>query len=99
PPDAVASRAVLRNIDPPHRIRTVLEGESLFNDASSLLIYRLAVGAVAAGGFEPAHAAPTFAVVVVGSVAVGWVLAQITGRLIALIHDAPSSVICQFGFT
>ena len=46
PPDAVAATAVLRQLRPPHRILTILEGESLLNDASALLIYRLAVGAV-----------------------------------------------------
>ena len=48
PPDAVAALAVLRQVDPPYRLRVVLEGESLLNDAAALLIYRLAVGAVAA---------------------------------------------------
>ena len=52
PPDAVAATAVLRPLRPPHRILTVLEGESLLNDATALLIYRLAVGAVAASGFS-----------------------------------------------
>ena len=52
PPDAAAATAVLRQLRPPHRILTILEGESLLNDASALLIYRLAVGAVAAGGFS-----------------------------------------------
>src|SRR5262245_31007758 len=51
PPDAVAATAVLRQLRPPHRILTILEGESLLNDASALLIYRLAVGAVTIGGF------------------------------------------------
>src|SRR5690349_20048001 len=50
PPDAVAATAVLRPLRPPQRLLTVLEGESLLNDASALLIYRLAVGAVAAHG-------------------------------------------------
>ena len=50
PPDAVAATAVLRPLRPPHRILTILEGESLLNDASALLIYRLAVGALAVGG-------------------------------------------------
>ena len=43
PPDAAAATAVLRPLRPPHRILTILEGESLLNDASALLIYRLAV--------------------------------------------------------
>ena len=45
PPDAAAATAVLKQLRPPHRILVILEGESLFNDASALLIYRLAVTA------------------------------------------------------
>src|SRR3954463_12402443 len=43
PPDAAAATAVLKQLRPPHRLLVILEGESLFNDASALLIYRLAV--------------------------------------------------------
>jgi Na+/H+ antiporter len=96
PPDAVAALAVLKQVDPPHRIRMVLEGESLLNDASALLIYKLAVGAVVAGSFAVTDALPTFALVIFGSVLVGWALVWPVGRLIGLIEDAPSSVIFQF---
>lgn len=96
PPDAVAALAVLRHANPPHRLRMVLEGESLLNDATALLLYRLAVGAAAAGGFSVAEAAPTFAVVVVGSVAVGYGLARLLPLVFNHVHDAPSTVILQF---
>jgi monovalent cation/hydrogen antiporter len=43
PPDAAAATTVLKQLRPPHRLLTILEGESLFNDASALLVYRLAV--------------------------------------------------------
>src|SRR5947208_6540012 len=49
PPDAAAATAVLRQLRPPHRILTILEGESLLNDASALLVYRLAVASTVAG--------------------------------------------------
>src|SRR3982751_6823432 len=75
PPDAVAAAAVLRPLRPPHRILTILEGESLLNDASALLIYRLAVGAVAASAFSFTSVAPTFLIAVAGSVVVGPALA------------------------
>ena len=65
---------MLRQLRPPHRILTILEGESLLNDASALLIYRLAVGAVAAGGFAVGAVAPTFLFAVAGSLVVGPVL-------------------------
>jgi CPA1 family monovalent cation:H+ antiporter len=96
PPDAVAALAVLRQVDPPHRIRKVLEGESLLNDASALLIYKLAVGAVAAGSFHLADAVPAFALVGLGSVVVGWLLAYLTALLIQRVEDTPVSVILQF---
>lgn len=96
PPDAVAAIAVLRELNPPHRVRMVLEGESLLNDSTALLIYKLAIGAFAAGSFSIAAAVPTFAVVVIGSVLVGWMLGRLIGRLIGLFSDAPSSVIFQF---
>src|SRR4051812_6220793 len=83
PPDAVAATAVLRPLHPPHRLLTVLEGESLLNDASALLIYRLAVGAAASGSFSAADVAPTFLLAVAGSLIAGPVLGWIVMGLIA----------------
>ena len=96
PPDAAAATAVLRQLRPPHRILTILEGESLLNDASALLIYRLAVGAVVAGGFSIGAVAPTFLFAVVGSVivgpALGWLMLKVSER----VRDVPTAVILQF---
>ena len=61
PPDAAAATAVLKQLRPPHRLLVILEGESLFNDASALLIYRLAVGAALAGALSPAERGPAAA--------------------------------------
>src|SRR3989441_2106922 len=77
PPDAAAATAVLRHLRPPHRILTILEGESLLNDASALLIYRLAVGAVAMNTFSIGTLAPSLLLVVVGSIVVGAALARL----------------------
>jgi CPA1 family monovalent cation:H+ antiporter len=52
PPDASAAAAVLRQLKLPHRVVVVLEGESLFNDASALLVYRFAVGVAMTGAFS-----------------------------------------------
>src|SRR4051812_41247496 len=52
PPDAAAATAVLRQLKLPQRMLTILEGESLLNDASALIIYRLAVSAVMVDGFS-----------------------------------------------
>jgi CPA1 family monovalent cation:H+ antiporter len=96
PPDAVAATAVLRQLRPPHRILTILEGESLLNDASALLIYRLAVGAVAAGGFAMSDVAPAFLLAVVGSVIAGPALGWLTLRMMDRIHHVPTAIILQF---
>src|SRR5688572_5583565 len=96
PPDAAAATAVLRQLKPPHRILTILEGESLLNDASALLIYRLAVGAVVAKEFSVATVAPTFLLAVVGSVVVGPALGWLTLRWSHRIQHVPTSIILQF---
>ena len=96
PPDAAAATAVLRQLRPPHRILTILEGESLLNDASALLIYRLAVGAVAANGFSIGAVAPTFLLAVAGSVVVGPALGWLTLRWTDRVRDVPTAIILQF---
>jgi monovalent cation/hydrogen antiporter len=99
PPDAAAATAVLRHLRPPHRLLTILEGESLLNDASALLIYRLAVGAVAAGGFSITAVAPAFLLAVAGSVIVGPALAWVFLKLIAHVQHVPTAIILQFAST
>jgi monovalent cation/hydrogen antiporter len=96
PPDAVAATAVLRPLRPPHRILTILEGESLLNDASALLIYRLALGAVAANGFSIAAIAPTFLLAVAGSLLVGPALGWLVLRLLGRVQHVPTAIILQF---
>jgi monovalent cation/hydrogen antiporter len=96
PPDAVAATAVLRPLRPPHRILTILEGESLLNDARALLIFRLAVGAVAAKGFAIAAVAPTFLLAVAGSLVVGPALGWLVFRLLERVKHMPTAIILQF---
>jgi monovalent cation/hydrogen antiporter len=96
PPDAAAATAVLRQLRPPHRILVILEGESLFNDASALLIYRLAVVTAATGTFQGWSAVPTLLVVAVGSALLGAVLSRVSLYATARIRDVPTAVIVQF---
>jgi len=72
PPDAVAASAVLQRLKLPTRLVAVLEGESLINDASALVIYRFAVVAVAVGSVSPVDVASTFLLVGLGGTAVGF---------------------------
>jgi CPA1 family monovalent cation:H+ antiporter len=78
PPDAVAPMAIARRLSVPKRILTVLEGEGLVNDATALILFSFAVGAVATGGVSIIGAAETFAIIVIGEIAwglaIGWSL-------------------------
>ncbi|WP_375772675.1 Na+/H+ antiporter [Archangium gephyra] len=96
PPDAAAATAVLKQLHPPHRLLVILEGESLFNDASALLIYRLAVGATLAGTLSPAGVLPLLFVVTVGSVVLALVLSRLMLLLTARMHDVAIAVVVQF---
>lgn len=71
PPDAVAAKAMLQRFPLPVRLVTVLEGESLVNDASGLLLYQMAIAAAVAGQFTLPHAAIVFSMLTVIGVAIG----------------------------
>lgn len=71
PPDAVAATAIMSKMRIPKRIITVLEGESLVNDATALVAYQLAVLAVVRGEFSFLHGVGQFAWVSVGGIGVG----------------------------
>ena len=97
PPDAAAATAVLKEVRLPHRLVSILEDESLLNDASALLIYRLAVAAaVADTGNDTIAVASTLAFVLIGSLAMGALLALAYGNIVNRFSDVPSSIVMQF---
>ena len=96
PPDAAAATAVLRQLRPPHRILTILEGESLLNDASALLIYRFAAMAAITRDFDAWQVAPTFLLGIAGSIVVGPALAWVFLRMSRRVSDVPTAIILQF---
>jgi monovalent cation/hydrogen antiporter len=96
PPDASAATAVLRRLRPPHRLMVILEGESLFNDASALLIYRIAVGATMTGMSAGWKILPLLLLTCGGGVLAGIVLARLYLRLTRDIEDIQVSIILQF---
>jgi Na+/H+ antiporter len=77
PPDAVAAASVLQNLKIPRPIVTILEGESLVNDASSLIVFRFAIAALITGKFVFWKAGLDFVVVVSMGIVVGLVIANI----------------------
>jgi NhaP-type Na+/H+ or K+/H+ antiporter len=94
PPDASAATAVLRMLRPPHRVLVILEGESLFNDASALLIYRAAVGITTTGAFV--SAIPFILFAGVASVFAGILLARIYLRISARFQEVATAIVMQF---
>ena len=95
PPDAVAASAVMRKLRIPHRIGVIIEGESLLNDATALLVYRLAVS-VAMGATFTGGGVALLSFAMVASVGVGFALAHIVIRLLARVTDGPSTIVLQF---
>ena len=85
PTDPVAATAIMRRVGAPRRIVNMVEGESLFNDASALVAYRVAVAAAVGGSFSLLDASLEFVGAVAGGVAiglaVGYVVAAIRRRL------------------
>jgi Na+/H+ antiporter len=85
PTDPLAATAIARRLGVPRRLVTVLEGESLVNDATALVAYRLAVGAVVAGSFTLWAAGLQFVSRGIGGVAiglaVGWLFAEARRRI------------------
>ena len=72
PTDAIAATTVAQRLGVPRRIVTILEGESLVNDATGIVAYRVAVAAVITGAFSVWEAGLQFVVGAVGGVAVGF---------------------------
>ena len=85
PTDPLAATTIARRLGVPRRLVTVLEGESLVNDATALVAYRVALAAVVAGSFSLWDAGLRFVVGAIGGVAIGlavaWLIAQARRRL------------------
>lgn len=96
PPDAAAAIAVLRSLQPPHRILVILEGESLFNDASALLIYRLAAGAAVAASVNITQVVPAALAITAGSVVLGYLAVPVILKLNSRVREVSTAIILQF---
>jgi Na+/H+ antiporter len=85
PPDAIAATAISARLAVPRQIVTILEGESLLNDATALTIYGMALVVAAGGAFAPSTAVIMFAGAMLGGaiigIVVGWIVAHIRARL------------------
>jgi len=87
PPDAVAAKAVLKDLPLPPRVNVLLEGESLVNDASGLVLFRFAVAAALTGSFSAGHAAVSFVVLAAGGVTVGILFGLASSFIISMLRE------------
>lgn len=77
PPDAVSAASVMQTVKVPRRLLSIVEGESLLNDAASLIVFRFALLAVATGNFVFRDAALSFLLVIVMGILTGVVIALV----------------------
>ena len=101
PTDAIAATAIFERMGVPRRVITVLEGESLVNDATGLVAYRFAVAAVVTGGFSLWEAGMQFLVGGIGGVALGlaaaWALSQVGRRIEDPVVEITLSFLLPYG--
>src|SRR2546423_5156338 len=96
PPDAVAATAIFQRLGVPRRVISILEGESLVNDATALVIYRAAVFVAVGGSVSLLGLAGNFVLAAVGGVVVGVALGTVVGRVMTKLDDPVFSVVISF---
>src|SRR3954454_13343822 len=92
PTDPTAATAIMRNVGVPRTMVNVIEGESLVNDASALVVYRVAVSAAIGGSFSASDAALELGGAVVGGVAVGVAVGYVLIRIRRHIADTTTQL-------
>ena len=92
PTDPVAAATIMRRLGAPRQLVSAVEGEGLFNDASALVAYRVALAATVAGGFSLAEAGLRFVLGVVGGVAIGLAVGWLSAWVRSRIYDVQISV-------
>lgn len=92
PPDEIAATAVIARLPVPRRIVTILEGESLLNDATALTIYGLAIAVAVGGSVRPSSGALAFGAALVGGTAFGLAVAFVVGQVRQRIEDTPVEI-------
>jgi CPA1 family monovalent cation:H+ antiporter len=92
PTDEIAVVPTVHRLKVPRRVTTIIEGESLVNDAVSLVIYRLAVAAVVSGAFSLAQAGVQLVLISLGGVAIGLASGWLVSQIVHRINDPPVEI-------
>ncbi|MBE9520510.1 MAG: cation:proton antiporter [Proteobacteria bacterium] len=105
--DPVAVISIFKQLGTPKRLTVLVEGESLFNDATSIVVSRILVGIIAAGYFSGATIASgliSFFVVFIGGMLVGWLAAILIGLVLGRVESDPfieislTTILAYFSF-
>ncbi|HEX6665737.1 MAG TPA: Na+/H+ antiporter [Solirubrobacterales bacterium] len=92
PTDAVSATSIFRRLGAPERVRLLVEGESMINDGTALVLYRIAVGVATGSAFSFGGAALEFVAVSVGGIAAGLAVGWLSNRVIRRQSDAGLSI-------
>lgn len=92
PPDAIAASAIAQRLSVPQRIVTILEGESLVNDATALVAYQFAIGAVVTGSLSWGRVAWQFLLVGLGGIIIGLAIGSVAAAVQKRINDPPIEI-------
>ena len=92
PTDPVAATAILRRVGAPRRLVNVVEGESLVNDATALVAYRVAVAAAVGGTFSALDAGLEFLGAAAGGIAIGLAVGYVIGEIRRRLSDPTTEI-------
>ncbi len=98
PTDPVSASATFSRLGVPPRVGLIIEGESMLNDASALVAYRVAVAAATSGAFSLAGAGLDFVASVAGGIAVGAAVGWLGGRVQDRLNDVTVAIVLTLGF-
>ena len=93
PPDAVAAGAILLSLNLPGRLTATLEGESLLNDASGLVLLRFAIVAALTSAFNAWSALLQFAWMTAGGIGLGWAAGRAALALLKRLRDSEIAIL------
>jgi CPA1 family monovalent cation:H+ antiporter len=98
PTDPVAAQATFSRMHVPERVGLLVEGEAMINDASALVLFRVALGVAIGGSFSVAHAALDFVVSAVVGVAIGLAAGWVEVTILRKLDDRPLGILLTLLF-
>jgi len=92
PTDTVAATSIFRRLGAPERVRLLVEGESMINDGTALVLYRIAIGVATGGAFSLGGATLEFVGVAAGGIAAGLAIGYLSDRVLARLSDSDLTI-------